>query len=245
VETIIEEVRRHAATEAPAECCGLVLRLGGELVYAPCRNTAADPTQRFVIAPEEYAQHEDRGEILLICHSHTEHSAEASEADIDGVNAFGIPWLIVSHPSGAFRILRPNSELRITNSALPLIGRPFCYGTLDCCTLVCDYYAQKLSIPLADFPHPSDWPRSGPPEYLTACLRANGFVEAPLSEVAVHDVLAMRVGAGIVNHLAIYIGDGMILQHLEGRLSARDVYGDYWRRATISCFRKQFGIRNA
>jgi proteasome lid subunit RPN8/RPN11 len=233
MEAIIREVRRHAAAEAPNECCGLVLCIDEELVYAPCRNTAADPAERFVIAPEEYAQHEDRGEVLLICHSHPDPGIEASEADIDGMNASGLPWLIVGHPSGDFRILRPKT------SPLPLIGRPFCYGTLDCCTLVCDYYAQKLSAPLADFPHPPDWPRAGPPDYLTACLQANGFTEVPLEERAVHDVLALRIGADRVNHLAIYLGDGMILQHLEGHLSAREVYGNYWQRATVACYRRK------
>ena len=47
----------------------------------------------------------------------------------------------------------------------------------------------------------------------------------------------MQVGSPVINHAAIYIGDGMIIQHCAGRLSSRDVYGGGWRRATRKALR--------
>ena len=64
-----------------------------------------------------------------------------------------------------------------------------------------------------------------------------GFESVPLTDLRENDVLAMRVGSEIVNHVAVYIGDTMILHHVKDHLSARDVYGSFWRRATVKCLR--------
>ena len=64
-----------------------------------------------------------------------------------------------------------------------------------------------------------------------------GFESVPLTDLRENDVLAMRVGSEIVNHVAVYIGDTMILHHVKDHLSARDVYGSFWRRATSLCLR--------
>jgi len=37
---------------------------------------------------------------------------------------------------------------------------------------------------------------------------------------------------GVPNHAGVYLGDGIMLHHLYGRLSSRDVYGGYWREVT-------------
>lgn len=42
----------------------------------------------------------------------------------------------------------------------------------------------------------------------------------------------MRSKNGVPNHAAVYLGDGLMLHHMYGRLSSRDVYGGYWREVT-------------
>jgi cell wall-associated NlpC family hydrolase len=46
------------------------------------------------------------------------------------------------------------------------------------------------------------------------------------------DAILMSIETSGLNHVAIYLGDQMILHHLRGRLSSRDIYGGYWINAT-------------
>lgn len=230
MDEIIEEVRRHSREVGENECCGLVLEINGVLVYVPCHNTATDSRTRFVIAPEDYADAEDRGKVVMVCHSHVFESPEASEGDKVACERSGVPWLIVNYPTGDFRIIKPSGY------RAPLLGRPFCIGTLDCYALVRDYYEEKLGITLKDYERPEGWETSGTSIILEQ-FKDCGFHEIPLEDLQPNDVLVMRVGADIANHVAVYIGDTQILHHVKNQLSARDVYGSFWRRATVKCLR--------
>jgi cell wall-associated NlpC family hydrolase len=42
----------------------------------------------------------------------------------------------------------------------------------------------------------------------------------------------MKVASSVPNHAAIYIGGDIILHHVYGRLSNRQIYGGYWRKHT-------------
>lgn len=44
--------------------------------------------------------------------------------------------------------------------------------------------------------------------------------------------MQVRSKNGVPNHAAVYLGDGLMLHHMYGRLSSRDVYGGYWREVT-------------
>ena len=46
------------------------------------------------------------------------------------------------------------------------------------------------------------------------------------------DMIVMQIRSTQPNHAAVYLGDGLILHHLYGRLSSRDVYGGYWEDVT-------------
>lgn len=50
-------------------------------------------------------------------------------------------------------------------------------------------------------------------------------------------MIVMQVQAAEPNHAAIYLGDGLMLHHLYGRLSERAVYGGYWQERTIFTLR--------
>ena len=51
------------------------------------------------------------------------------------------------------------------------------------------------------------------------------------------DVLLMQIASPVPNHAAIYLDDGVIMQHVAGRLSSRDVYGGYWAKHTTHVLR--------
>lgn len=221
LEALVPAVLAHAEKEEPRECCGVAVVVKGRLKYWPCRNIAT--SGEFYIHPEDYAAAEDAGEIVGICHSHVNLPPIPSEADLVMCEKTGLPWLIVNAKTRAHHIMQPSGY------KLPLIGRKFVHGVVDCWSLVRDYYSQELGIQLPDYQRADNWWLAGQNLYLDNLENA-GFVR--VKEMQKHDMLLMRVASPVPNHAAVYIGDGHILQHCHGRLSSRDVYGGYWRKVT-------------
>jgi cell wall-associated NlpC family hydrolase len=117
------------------------------------------------------------------------------------------------------------------------VGRRFHHGTLDCFTLIRDYYATEHGIEIPNFAREDNWWNNGQNLYRDNFQRA-GFRELTDAEdVQVGDVFLMTIRSPVENHAAVYIGDGMILHHFWGRLSSRDPYLGYWRENTTVALR--------
>lgn len=228
---IIEQVIAHANETQPNECCGLVIERNGTREYVRCTNVAGDPTNQFVIDPEEYARVEDMGEIVMIAHSHCYTPPIPSEADKVGIEEHGVPWLIVNYPVGNHTITEPSGYRP------PLLERPFVKGVLDCYALVKDYYAEKLTIELPHYERPAVWFEVGD-SYLLDNFRGCGlFEEVSPEDLQPNDCILMQIGSPVPNHVAVYVGDDKILHHVIGRLSGHDVYGGFWRKVSTHAFR--------
>ncbi|WEU67280.1 C40 family peptidase [Xanthomonas phage JGB6] len=113
----------------------------------------------------------------------------------------------------------------------PLVGREFHHGILDCYTLVRDYYQQEMNITLKDYERADGWWERGENLYMKN-LEDCGFYQVSEREIKVGDMILMQIRSNEPNHAGVYLGDGLFLHHLYGRLSSRDVYGGYWRDAT-------------
>jgi len=231
IDTLRPAIEAHAQADYPRECCGLVVATASGPLYRPCRNIAPAETarDRFTIDPADWAHAEDAGEILAVVHSHPDACAHASTADRAMCEQTGLPWLIIGWPSGVITTTLP------TGQRLPLVGREFVHGVVDCYSLIRDYYAMELGIDLPDFPRADDWWSKG------GNLYRDGFTSAGFTQVEGppqrHDVLLMQVAARVDNHGAVYCGDGTVLHHLYGRLSSHDVYGGDWERYTTAVLR--------
>ena len=241
---LYDQVFAHAQAEYPREACGLICEnKRGAVVYQRCRNVAPDDAarDRFHIHPEDWAQAEDLYErILAIVHSHPDASAEPSSADRAGCFASGLAWYVIAVPGGAMRKIEPEP--------LPLVGREFAHGAVDCYSLVRDYYAQVLAIELPDFEREDGWWERGQDLYREN-FAAAGFVdlgpplgiEGGTAEIRVHDGLLMQVAARRENHAAVFVGPvygvDCILHHLYGQLSQHNPWGGEWLRRTTSVLR--------
>ena len=241
---LYESILQHAQAEYPREACGLLcINQRGALVYRRCRNAApADAARdRFQIHPEDWAQAEDICErIVAVVHSHPDASAEPSDADRAMCHATGLPWYVIQVPGGVMRCIQP--------LALPLLGRQFHHGVVDCYSLVRDYYRQVLQIELPDFERSDGWWERGEDLY-RANFTAAGFVdlgpprgvEGGAAEIRLHDGLLMQVAARRENHAAIFVGPvygvDCILHHLYGQLSQHNPWGGEWLRRTTSVLR--------
>lgn len=228
IETLVPDVLAHAEKEQPRECCGLAVVVKGRLKYWPCRNIAT--SGEFYIDPNDYAAAEDAGEVVGVCHSHVFVAPEPSQADRVMCEKTCLPWLIVNWPTGNYQVIEPSGY------KLPLLGRKFVHGVVDCFSIIRDYYSQNLGIALPDFPREDNWWLKGQDLYRQHAEEA-GFV--PVTDLKPHDMIVMQRASPVPNHGAVYIGDNKIIQHCYKRLSSRDVYGGYWRSITSNVYRHQ------
>jgi cell wall-associated NlpC family hydrolase len=233
--TVITAMHAEAARQAPREMCGVLVRAAPDTdaVFVPCANVAQGNAQ-FEIDAAGYARAEERGAVVAIVHSHPNDDATPSAVDRAACDAGGVPWLVIAHPSHAQAWLAPWAP-RPPNSAqaLPLLGRVFEQGVVDCYTLMRDWYFQRHRLSLGDYRRDYDWWRQGG-DLFSANFAAEGFVTLPAgAPLLAGDTLCMRFRSPVVNHVAIYLGEDQIIQHLARRLSAREVYGGYWARHTV------------
>jgi len=234
-------IHAHALGEYPRECCGLIVIVKGRERYVPCRNIATAPSEHFVLDPQDYALAADAGEITAIVHSHPDVPARPSEADLVQCEASELPWVIVSVMPGdtgpavtEARVIEPHGY------TAPYVNRTWAHGLLDCWGLCRDWYAREWGVDLPDpVRHDAWWNDGVSALYNDDALGDANFVPVSVSEIAPGDLILMQIRSKnrVPNHAAIYLGDGLMLHHLHGRLSSRDNYGGYYAEMTRSIWR--------
>ena len=70
-------------------------------------------------------------------------------------------------------------------------------------------------------------------------FKNEGMREIDPDSIQYGDILLMKLDAIVPNHAAIYLGEMIILHHVQGRLSSRDVYGGYYQKVTELCLRHE------
>lgn len=219
----------HAKSEMPKEACGLVIIKHGKQLYIPCNNLARG-TDNFILDPQDYEKADQQGEIVSVIHSHPNMSAKPSQADLVACEGSGLPWYILGLPSEQWEYIEPKGYIA------PLVGRTWSHGVLDCYSIIRDYYKQELGIEILDFQRSDEWWKIGENLYLDNFAKA-GFKQITLEELKAGDCILMCLGSEVPNHGAVYLGDGLILHHVQNRLSTRDVFGGYWLKNTYGYFR--------
>ena len=216
----------HALQELPHEACGLVVVVKGRERYIPCRNLSASPNEMFILAPDAYAAAEDLGEITAIFHSHPKTAPAPSEADRTACETSGLSWFICNPHLNTW------AELAPCGYKAPLIGRQYAWAVADCWTLVRDWYTEN-GVGLPDWQRPNDSADFVAAPMFEDCWASAGFTPLPEEEPLQRgDALLMRIAGKGLDHVGVYIGDGLILHHIRGRLSSRDIYGGWLQNCT-------------
>lgn len=219
-------ITNHAKEQSPREACGLVIIFKGRQRYIPCRNLA-NGTDNFILDPKDYEIADQEGEIVAVVHSHPNTSVNPSQADLVSCESSGLPWFIIGIPSEQWAYIEPNGYVA------PLVGRTWSHGVLDCYAIIRDWYKQERNIELLNFERSDEWWKHGQNLYLDNFSKA-GFVETTQAELKTGDVILMTINSSVPNHGALYLGDGLILHHIHGRLSTREVFGGYYLKNTTN-----------
>lgn len=235
---LLDAIQQHGAACYPSEACGVVIRKGNKSLALPCKNVSDTPRTHFVMDVSDYSAAADQGEVIGIWHTHVETSSRPSDADRVGCENSEVPWYVVGvFKAGEGFRFDAMTTLEPSGFELPYLERPYAFGVLDCWSLVRDYYRREYNIALGDYPRierfwakgcdffgdESNWEREG---FVTL------IDELPKEG----DLFLMQTdNTGNPNHVAIYIGNDMILHHSYGRLSMREIYGGgYWQKHTVS-----------
>jgi proteasome lid subunit RPN8/RPN11 len=228
-ESIKKQIITHAEIEFPKESCGLVIVKKGKQLYISCNNLGVG-TDNFVLDPVDYDKADQQGEIVAVIHSHPNMSANPSQADLVACEASGLPWWIVGIPSQKWAYLEPSGY------KAPLVGREWSHGVLDCYAIIKDWYKQERNIELPDFARSDEWWKDGQNLYLDNILKV-GFKPIEQKDLQTGDVILMTIGSSVPNHGALYLGDGVILHHIQNRLSTREIFGGYYLKNTTGYYR--------
>ena len=212
----------HAKGEDPKESCGLLVVIKGKEKYFACKNLAEDPKGMFIIDPKDWANAEDKGEIVAVIHSHPTTSPQLSEADKVSCEKSKLTWHVV----------QPNLEewvqYKPCGYRAPLIGRKWVWGVNDCWSLCRDYYKEELGINLRDWDRPISSDDFIKDPCFDRCFVDTGFRELkPEEELQKNDLLLMSIGSPGLNHIGLFLENQLVLHHLQNRLSSRDLL-DEW-----------------
>ena len=212
---IKHEIQQYAYKTYPLEACGVVA--GGAAIELP--NIAESPECDFKLSPDTFALYD----VDAVWHSHPDGPEEPSDADMSGQIQTAVPWILCcSYKDGTA------SEPYMWGGGYipPLVGREFRHGPSgtddrgDCYALIKDWYKAERGAELPEFPRANGWWETDSSMYIDH-FKEVGFVETS-GDIQIGDVALMQINAPVINHAAVYIGDGLILQHLTNRLSRRD-----------------------
>ena len=225
----------HAKEQEPKESCGLLVVVKGKEKYFACKNLADQPKDMFIIDPEDWAAAEDTGEITAVIHSHPTTSPQLSEADKVACEKTKLKWYVI----------QPNLEQWVEYEPCgyksPLIGRKWTWAVQDCWSLCRDYYQEELGITLKDWDRPTSSDAFLLNPTFERSFIATGFRELePTEELEKNDLLLMSIGSPGLNHIGLYLGNQLVLHHLQNRLSSRDLLDEWLLKCIGKRIRYEF-----
>ena len=224
---------QYAKEKAPEEACGLLAIIKGKETFWPCKNLANGKFEFFILDPDDWAECEDTGEVLGVIHSHPVGAATPSDTDRAACEHLGVPYFIYSIEHDHWELLEPSGW-----KAPSLIGRKFIWGKYDCWSIVTDWFQENKNINIKYWKRPKkikDFINN--PEFEFALPKLNFIKQSNNKDIKIGDVLLFQSITGNLDHVAVYIGDNMILNHNIRALSCRELFDLRYQQALRGVYR--------
>lgn len=219
---LVRAAQEHARQVFPQESVGFVV--DGQ--YLPQINIAEDPTKAFKVATTSWPLN---GAMEAVIHSHPDGELRPSREDMAGQIASAVPWgLMTVQAESVSDLLWWGPGVEIPE----LVGRPYRSGPSgsdgkgDCYALIKDWYFVRRGVVLDEFPREEDDFIEGRDLYRDN-FESQGFYPIPAHDLKPGDCCLMQIRTKVPNHAAIYLGNGVGLHHLQGKLSRTDNLGRY------------------
>ena len=226
----LEDIFAHFQNEHPREGCGVIGVIKGKSKWFPCRNIAKD-NDDFEINSTDYINASLRSDIIAVVHNHIDYSCEPSEADIKACNTLNLDYYIFSWPDLKMHHLEPD------RNKIPLLGREYEFGVLDCWKLVIDYYDSELGINLKRDIYEDNWWKHGL-NYMDDLYEEYGFEQVTDGSLLKNYLMFFNIKSEIPNHCGVYLGNDLLLHHSEDRLSCRErLHSSAWGRRKYKILR--------
>ena len=228
-----DKALEHAIQEDPRESCGLLVVIKGKEKYFPCKNLAVDPKDQFILDPDDWINAEDQGEIVAVFHSHPDHPPTPSQADLASCEYLDLPSHIYSVRMKEWCSFEPSGW-----KAPSLIGRSFIWGVHDCWSIIHDWYKETKNIDLKIWERPKRIKDFIASPMFEKGLPITGFKkQETLDDIQKDDVLLFQSITGNLDHVAVYIGDMMILNHNIKSLSCRELFDLKYQQSLKGVYR--------
>ena len=228
-----ESFKEYAKNQAPDEACGLLAIIKGKETFWPCKNLAEGKFEFFVLDPDDWAECEDTGEVIGVIHSHPVGAATPSDTDKAACEHLGFPYYIYSIQHNHWEQLEPEGW-----KAPSLIGRKFIWGKYDCWSIISDWYLETKKIKLIDWKRPKTIKEHIQKPEFEKALPLGGFKkQETIKKIEVGDVLLFQSITGNLDHVALYLGDNMILNHNIKALSCRESFDLRYQQALRGVYR--------
>lgn len=213
----------HALREWPNEACGLVVQQSPAhpVRYLPCVNVSSNPRDYFEIADSVVLPFLQSGTLHGVFHSHPQGELSPSLADMRAQLDMQVPFYVCTlSPAGTYMDFWGWGDQLPTP---PLKQREFRAGVTDCYSLARHFHHRVLGNVLPDFPRDDAWwddpSRENP---ILVHMAASGFMPYHGADLQVGDGLLFRLRYNRVTHCGVYIGGGLFLHHMHGKISKAD-----------------------
>ena len=119
-----------------------------------------------------------------------------------------------------------------------LIGRGFIWGKHDCWSIISDWYLETKNIKLKEWKRPKKIKDFIDNPLFEKGLPITGFKKQPTNDdIQVGDVLLFESVTKNLDHVAVYIGDMMILNHNIKGLSCREPFDLRYQQSLRGVYR--------
>lgn len=199
---IKDKIREYAIKNKPYEICGLIIQVNDLLEMFPCKNISFHKEDSCMLNPLDYIVASTKGKIIAYVHSHKSKHLSI----LDNFNAFNhnIISVVYSYEEDEFYIILPELE--------SYLNIAFEIGKNDCFELVRNYFYKKFTIDIGDFTRDENWYKINPNSIIDE-YENRGFIKInTYNNIQINDVIVFNID-NIPSHMAIYLGNDLILHH--------------------------------